>query len=233
MIEHLAWDSEFLGFETAMIQCENINEIEAWINKARNENYRLLYFFGNDDLWIDAAILQKNNGKLVDRKVVYELNADTTAIANFEKTALYTSNAVNHDLQALAYESGKYSRFKTDEHFAPQVFEKMYELWMLNSVNGKMADAIYSVEENSKTLAMVTLKAKSDSLHIGLIATAPQAQGKGYGKQLINRTLQVAKTMGLSKVEVPTQYDNKQACGFYEACGFKVASIRNIYHFWL
>ncbi len=233
MIEHLDWDSEFLGFKTAMIHCENNNEVETWINKARNENYRLLYVFGNDDLWIDATTLQKNSGKLVDRKVVYELDTTTSAIANFEKTALYTSDTINNDLLKLAYESGKYSRFKTDTHFAAQVFEKMYELWMLNSANGKMADAIYTVEENSKTLAMVTLKAKNDSLHIGLIATAPEAQGKGYGKQLINKTLQVAKAMGLPKIEVPTQYDNKQACGFYEACGFRVKSIRNIYHFWL
>lgn len=54
-----------------------------------------------------------------------------------------------------------------------------------------------------------------------------------YGKQLINRTKQTAIELGLKYIEVPTQYDNKQACRFYEACGFQVKSITNIYHFWL
>ena len=54
-----------------------------------------------------------------------------------------------------------------------------------------------------------------------------------YGKQLINRTKQTAFELGLKYIEVPTQYDNKQACRFYEACGFQIKSITNIYHFWL
>ena len=54
-----------------------------------------------------------------------------------------------------------------------------------------------------------------------------------FCKQLINRTKQTAFELGLKNIEVPTQYDNKQACRFYEACGFQIKSITNIYHFWL
>ena len=54
-----------------------------------------------------------------------------------------------------------------------------------------------------------------------------------FCKQLINRTRQTAIELGLKNIEVPTQYDNKQACRFYEVCGFQVKSITNIYHFWL
>lgn len=88
-------------------------------------------------------------------------------------------------------------------------------------------------KRNNKKVAMLTLKEKSEAMQIGLISTSIESQGKGYGKQLINRTKQTAFELGLKYIEVPTQYDNKQACRFYEACGFDVKSISNIYHFWL
>ncbi len=66
-----------------------------------------------------------------------------------------------------------------------------------------------------------------------LIKHCPDFFEQRYGKQLMNRTKQTAIELGLKYIEVPTQYDNKQACSFYEACGFQIKSITNIYHFWL
>lgn len=233
MIKYLEWDSNFLGFKVGSISQLNTETLEQALGYAKSEKYKLIYLFAAADCFVPTDFLQKYNGKLVDRKVLYVHELSDQAIANYDQTNLYTSPEVSDDLLQLAYESGKYSRFKLDNNFAPKVFTDMYKLWMKNSVHGQIADRIYVVERNNKMVAMVTLKEKSETLHIGLIATAIESQGKGYGKQLINRTKQTAIELGLKYIEVPTQYDNKQACCFYEACGFQIKSITNIYHFWL
>ena len=233
MIKYLEWDSNFLGFRVGSISQLNTETLEQELENAKSENYKLIYLFAATDCFVSEDFLQKYNGKLVDRKVLYAQKLSGQHIDDYDQTILYTNSEVSDDLLQLAYESGKYSRFKLDKNFATEVFTDMYKLWIENSVNGQIADRIYVVEQDNKITAMVTLKEKSETLHIGLIATALESQGKGYGKQLINRTKQTAIELGLKYIEVPTQYDNKQACRFYEACGFQIKSITNIYHFWL
>ena len=233
MMEYLEWDSNFLGFKVGRISQLNTETLEQALENAKSENYKLLYLFEAEDCFLPEDILQKYNGKLVDGKVLYAQELSDQVLDNYEQTKRYTNSKVSNDLLQLAYESGKYSRFKLDKNFATEVFTDMYKLWIENSVNGQIADRIYVVEQDNKITAMVTLKEKSETLHIGLIATALESQGQGYGKQLINRTRQTAIELGLKNIEVPTQYDNMQACSFYEACGFRVKSITNIYHFWL
>ncbi len=233
MIEYLEWDSNFLGFKVGSISQLNTETLEQELENAKSENYKLIYLFAATDCFVPEDFLQKYNGKLVDRKVLYVHELSDRAIDNYDQTKLYTSPELSDDLLQLAYESGKYSRFKLDNNFAPIVFTNMYKLWIENSVKGQIADRIYVVEQDNKITAMVSLKEKSEALHISLIATAFESQGKGYGKQLINRTKQTAIELGLKNIEVPTQYDNMQACRFYEACGFEKRQVTNIYHFWL
>ena len=233
MIKYLEWDSNFLGFRVGSISQLNTETLEQALENAKSEKYKLIYLFAAADCFVPTDFLQKYNGILVDRKVLYVHELSDQVITNYDQTNLYTSPEVSDDLLQLAYESGKYSRFKLDKNFAPEVFADMYKLWIKNSVNGQIADRIYVVEQDNKITAMVTLKEKSEALHIGLIATSAESQGQGYGKQLINRTKQTAIELGLKYIEVPTQYDNNQACHFYKACGFQIKSITNIYHFWL
>lgn len=233
MIDYLKWDSDFFGFKTGLLQANKDIQLKDELEKCRTEKYKLIYVFDEETILLPTSILQEYNGKLVDRKVLYEMQVPNTLIANVEQTKPYSKQELTDDLLQLALVSGQYSRFKLDENFSTKVFPKMYNLWIKNSVNGKLADKVFVVEEAQQLVGMVTLKSKMDTLHIGLIATSPDFQGKGYGKQLINRTIQTAFELGLNKIEVPTQFENKQACKFYEACGFKIKSVTNIYHFWL
>lgn len=233
MIEYLDWDSSFFQFKTGLINHREGVDLESMLVTARSSDFKLIYVFGNENFYTEESLLKKYGGKLIDRKVFFERNVTEDCVGNFEQTGLYDSQKVNPHLIQLAYESGKYSRFKLDANFAPHIFEQMYLQWISKSVEGKIANKVYVVKENSNPVSMVTLKFKNDTVHIGLIATLPKHQGKGYGKQLINRTLHTAKEHSMKKIEVSTQYENQQACLFYQNCGFKIKSISNIYHFWL
>jgi len=233
MIEYLKWDSDFFGFKTGLLIQNNDIEFEKQIEEAKDDDYKLIYFFANDNSFIPETIIQKFNGKLVDRKVIYEQYVSEGTVRDLGLTTIYDQQVVSNDLLQLAYESGQYSRFKLDDGFEPDVFIRMYKLWIENSVKGSLADKVYVVNEAEHVVGMVTLKTKKDTMTIGLIAISPAYAGKGLGRQLINRTIQTALDLGLKRIEVSTQYDNKSACLFYKACGFSTKLITDIYHFWM
>ena len=48
----------------------------------------------------------------------------------------------------------------------------------------------------------------------------PEARGKGYGKQLIEKCFESAMTFGFKQVYLETMPELKMAMGLYEKCGF-------------
>ena len=122
MIKYLEWDSNFLGFRVGSISQLNTEILEHELGNAKLEKYKLIYLFAEADCFLSEDFLQKYNGKLVDRKVLYVHELSDQAIANHDQTNLYTSPEVSDDLLRFAYESGKYSRFKLDKNFTPEVF---------------------------------------------------------------------------------------------------------------
>lgn len=171
-------------------------------------------------------------GTLVDRKVLYTMDI-SGEIALSQQVMEYSSHKLTPELVSLAYESGKHSRFRLDKGFKDDDFFKLYYRWMEKSVTHEMADKVFVIEEDNKIAAMVTLKISGDTSEIGLIAVDSQIQGKGYGKLLVERCISAAALANCKTLTVPTQFENKLACKFYERCGFQVQSITNIYHFWL
>lgn len=233
MINYLEWDSNFLGLKTGMMLNCSERSLKRQLGLAKKQDYKLIYYFSDPKVFLSEHLLRRYNGKIVDCKVLYELHVPSFQCGQFGDTKHYEQHEPSKDLLDLAYESGKYSRFKLDPNFSTRVFEDMYKLWLENSINGRLADWVFYVEYCDRAIGFVTIKRGADLLHIGLVATARDFQGKGYGRQLINRVVEMAKELGLHRIEVPTQKANTQACRFYEACGFRIKTVVNVCHFWI
>jgi dTDP-4-amino-4,6-dideoxy-D-galactose acyltransferase len=232
MIQHLQWDSVFFENKIGKIDFNKNTNLNELLNTAKNTGYQLIYGFCNENLFVEENILNHFNGKLVDRKVLFEKIAEKTK----EQTVAvseYNDDLITPELETLAYESGRYSRFYLDDNFSKEEFYKMYKIWIENSIKRQIADHVFVVEENNQIIGMVTLKIGEEKGEIGLMAISPDAQGKGYGRALLSVCEKQLKTNNILKLEVPTQLNNKNACMFYEKCGFSIKSITNIYHFWL
>ncbi len=61
---------------------------------------------------------------------------------------------------------------------------------------------------------------------------AKVARGKGLGKQLLEKALDHAKTIGIEKVELTVYPNNLAAKRLYENCGFKESGIIKHYRKW-
>jgi len=230
-IEYLPWDSDFFQKKIGQVFVDNSDNIINILEKAKKTNFQLIYLFGNNNFFVDKEVLKQFNGKLVDIKVLFGKNLDINKNQTFVDLE-YKSNILTFDLEQLAYISGEYSRFKLDNNFQKDDFYRMYKIWIENSVKHKIADKVFVIKENDAIKGMITLKILNTKGHIGLIATALDSQGKGYGKMLISACENELVSRGIFKLEVPTQLHNS-AIKFYEKCDFLIEKVTNIYHFWL
>lgn len=228
-VEYLAWDSDFFKQPIYAIELIDADKIESLHTELKKlEKAGLIYIFTSHQY----KNLSSNTIELVDEKVVFQANLEQLQTINTDQIQEYTSIFPIDQLYQLAFESGKYSRFKLDRKISLEKFQEMYKIWIDNSIAHIIADKVFCYIEDKKILGMITFKINHDIGTIGLIAVSPSCQGKQIGKKLITRVKQYSETQKISSLEVATQKNNKLACHFYESCGFNIKSITNIYHKW-
>ena len=132
----------------------------------------------------------------------------------------------------LAFESGKYSRFKKDKKFSNQQFENLYIKWIDNSLDFNFADDILIYVEENKIVGFISYKIKNEEATIGLVAVLPNHQGKGIGKYLLQVVENELIKNDIKALNIPTQKENKEACSFYEKLEYKIKESITIKHFW-
>lgn len=232
--DYLAWDSEFFNKKIGKIDLEAVdrNLLAAGLKNAKFEGYQLLYIFLPETLFLNDEILIQFNGKLVDRKVEFQFILKD-GLFNTNLVEEYESTVLTDDLEKMSYLSGRYSRFYTDRGFDLRDYYRLYHTWISKSINRELADKVFVILENGKSVGMITLKLQENVGRIGLIAVSESAQGRGYGWHLVEACKKSLSESGIKRLEVVTQLSNQPACRFYKRCGFKKISVTNIYHFWL
>lgn len=235
MIDILNWDSKFFGFNVGRINLLSEPDWNQFDLELSHElgDYRLIYLITADKIKVPETILINNNGIFINQKILYQ-KEPAKLNDNFPIYICdYKSNSLTSELINLAVVSGTFSRFRIDKNFAPGTFEKMYYLWIKNSVERKIADRIFVSDHREKITGMVTYKNSNISCKVGLLAVDVSERGKETGIHLIKKVEEQAVKKGLSQLQVPTQSNNVYACLFYEKLGFKRLEISNIYHFWI
>lgn len=231
-INYLDWDSNFFQTKIGKVILENTADIDRFLLEAKENKYKLIYLFSEESCIIDDKFLLDYNGILADRKVLYSKFINDSVLLP-TLAVEYKFENLTTEIENLAYQSGIYSRFKTDSNFNSVDFFRLYKLWAQKSISHEIADYVFCVNDNGITIGFVTLKIMSNLGHIGLIAVSDDHRGKGIGTHLINACVNKLIELNIGVIDVPTQLQNKEACSFYKKCGFEIKSITNIYHFWI
>lgn len=221
-INRLEWDSEFFNLEVGDFEYKKISIPDC-------SDFDLVYIKSDNEINLEIDGFEKTytETKIIFRKDLNSPNQQDNSI--FESSQIDFSIA---DVNQLAYESGKYSRFQLDHKINQKKFFEMYDLWVVNSLNKKFADGVYLFVEEAKAVGFVTYKISDRYATIGLIAVSPNHQGKGIGKKLLQTVENELLKMNIFELRIPTQEANKQACFFYEKLGYKKFEVININHFW-
>lgn len=231
----LSWDSNFFGYSIGKFTAKELNseKLEEIFQKMHEEKYKLVYCFVDAKDTISNRCLVEAQIDLVDEKVTYCMSLSDKKSEISKNITSYLNKQVNNHLISLALQSGEYSRFKIDNHFAQGDFERLYTTWIKNSLNGSIANDVLVYSEKGKEVGLLTLGKKDIRADIGLLAVDKKYRGRAIGTMLIQAAGVLARKLGLKQIQVVTQKNNIGACTFYEKVGFISERVENIYHIWL
>lgn len=232
-IDLLEWDSNFLNIPTARISTDStdIAHIADMLEELKNKKIKLVYLITSQPFTPDTFPFDFKN---VGGKVLYHKPLTGTQHAVNEAIQAFKNSVPDNTLYNLALQSGLYSRFKLDDRLPANCYEKLYNIWIENSVNKSIADEVLTYKVEAQTAGMVTLgRNKQGWGDIGLIAVDSTFRGQKIGQALIVAAQQYFIEKGISDLGVETQTGNKAACHFYEKMGFKAIQTEFINHFWL
>ncbi|MBO2009532.1 GNAT family N-acetyltransferase [Hymenobacter negativus] len=236
-IEHLPWDSDFLGYGVARLSLDSLNtpELAQKVAQAKTDGLRLLYLVASPADTTSNRAAQQVNALLVDRKVTFTMPVNAVETAQTISSHIRLTDDATPQLESLALQSGEYSRFRLDSNFAAGTFERLYHQWLYNSLSRTLAREVLVYEPAPVTPAMglLTLGLKQGRADIGLLAVDSSSRGRGVGHLLIQAAKRFTAEWGLTELQVATQLDNQSACNFYRKCGFVEHQIEYIYHLWL
>jgi dTDP-4-amino-4,6-dideoxy-D-galactose acyltransferase len=236
--EILEWDSGVFGFPVARLQAtEDRSAMTAAIANAKGAGVRLMYLLTESgDI---AAAAGAMGGTLISERVTFVRAVtvpDTEAIAPMDRSVVvepWTGTSVTPELLHLARDAGRYSRFRVDSRIPGEVFERIYDAWITNSVNGQIAEVVMVTRDASSLLGLVTVGVKDGRGDIGLLAVHEKARGRGLGRALVRASLDWAMRRQLHEAQVVTQRANVAACRLYESCGYFLDRGEHVIHFWL
>jgi dTDP-4-amino-4,6-dideoxy-D-galactose acyltransferase len=229
MIEYLNWDSHFFNLKIGKVETNSLSLslFQSILISKEKENYDLVYLFTEKIEKEADEELKKKQFFPVDNKIVFAKKVDQQA-APPENIQSYTGE-LNASLLDLALLSGHKSRFQKDNRLNHK-FELLYRLWIQKSLTGEMADAVLVTKQGNNIEGFVTVQKKELHGQIGLIAVAPEAQGKGIGSKLIQAAESWHSQNNLKTCSVVTQLDNSGACRLYEKSGYSKEKIELVFH---
>lgn len=224
IVKHLDWDSSFFNKKIGLLELSsdsNFSEIQ--------NDFDLIYVVSDKDIAIEIADYSQSysENKIVYSKKIVQKNdsKDTNIFFALE-------GSTREEIYALAFESGKFSRFKLDPNFDQREFEKLYKKWVDNSFNKEFADAVLVYKEQDKILGFITYKVWDKQATIGLIGVCKKHQGKGMGKKLIQYVEMELAYKGVNELRIPTQLQNVMACEFYTKMGYEIIENKTLKHYW-
>jgi ribosomal protein S18 acetylase RimI-like enzyme len=203
------------------------------MKQLRENDFKLAYCFVAPEDKLSNESLRQASGLLADEKITYSISVEENSFPGSDKIVPFHLKHASQKLITLALQSGAYSRFKIDQNFRNNEFERLYLEWIVKSVSKELADEVLIYSEDDEILGFITLSKKNGKGTIGLIAVDENQRGKSIGKKLIGRGLLYFKENNIAETDVVTQKANSIACRFYETCGFRIKSIVNIYHLWI
>src|SRR3712207_6667942 len=92
-----------------------------------------------------------------------------------------------------------------------------------------LVDDVYRMDDGDQLVGAATMRWDGDECEIQELAIAPERQGQGLGKQLIDFLVVEAERRGKRRVVVGTANSSIGNIAFYQKAGFRMDHVRQDY----
>lgn len=228
----LDWDTNYFGFpvarvDQAVLTQGSYNEL---IEGLIGENVKLAFCFTETAGDFDSPVAEIiDTGKRFHFSKTLESSTDKTYknIYSFPKLEPVA------EMFKIARMIGSRSHFMKDKRIGEFHSNGIYEIWMRNSLNGKMAAQVFVCAHENTVVGLATCVKKAGYGSIGLIGTDPRFQKQGVGSVLLETAENWFFKNQIKEVRIITQVDNAAAVALYKKMGYEINKVEFTYHLWL
>jgi dTDP-4-amino-4,6-dideoxy-D-galactose acyltransferase len=233
--KQLPWDSTFFNYPVASAQLDDsatiADQLPALIADVRRNGVKLLYLCLPPTRPPQRDRLERAGARFVGGKCDF-VKPLACGPPPAPSPDILPCRTTSPRLESLALQSGEFSRFRLDAEFRQGEFERLYRIWLADSLAGHQGACVYIAGDPTGPAGFITV-APGPPARIGLFAVAAECRHQGLGRRLITRAELHARALGAPELRVATQAENREACRFYAACGFHPEGQQDIFHIWL
>jgi ribosomal protein S18 acetylase RimI-like enzyme len=131
-------------------------------------------------------------------------------------------------VERIAMHAFTHDRFHADACVADDVADAIKAAWAGNDVKSR-ADAVFVATASGEVVGFNACLRRADTATIDLIAVAPSAQGKGFGRRLLKASLDHYQN-DIRIMYVGTQSSNASSLALYQAHGFQIIRSERTFH---
>lgn len=226
----LSWDSEFFHTAVASVTVnpeDSPEELEILLKNSPDSCCYLTFPHPLPSGF--SEMLSRLGAKCFDWKTTFT-KKNLAAVSGTEEIRKVTAPA--EDCFELAVTSGWNSRFFLDQGFRPYQ-PALYRRWVENCLNPEKVSGVWEYRmPDGKLTGIMCASCANSTGKVELIAVDASCRGKGIGARLMGAAENFYLDHGCTEAEVVTQFNNTGACRLYSRCGYEVAAIIEIWHFW-
>jgi dTDP-4-amino-4,6-dideoxy-D-galactose acyltransferase len=227
--EYLDWDSKFFNLNVGRCRISR----DELITEEELSDFDLVYIVVDDVLSAPVKKYFSSIAFFADEKLSYEKMISTTSPPVDQVLSWPQTQKPGEDLLDIGVQSGEFSRFNVDPNIPKQKFIELYQAWVINSANRRIAEEFYYFEEGGSVAGMITLAIKNNLPDIGILSVDKNFRGKGIAGNLVRAAEHWSKNIkGRERLRVVTQAANVVACRFYEKNGFSIHKREYVFHWW-
>jgi len=90
---------------------------------------------------------------------------------------------------------------------------------------------MFVAKDDKLPIGTITASRDGDDVYITAFAVHPTYQGKGYGRQILAKCIELIRKEKNGPIKLDVQTENSKALGLYKACGFKEVAAYDYYSF--
>jgi dTDP-4-amino-4,6-dideoxy-D-galactose acyltransferase len=230
-IEFLAWDSEFFGRHVGRLNLKATTILEELFQSAHQQKYELLYVYSpipiTESLIGEYALLD------VGGHITFAKNPSHHSLKKampVPEIFEYQRDILTPELLEIAFLSGHLSRFRIDPSLPADSFERLYEIWLANTLENRPRTSIYIHHFDERVTGLITSDLHTPNCNIGLLAVSQPYQGQGIATKLIKYVEAICTANEIASIEVKTQLSNKCARALYLKNSFAERERSFLYH---
>ncbi|MDH5203052.1 MAG: GNAT family N-acetyltransferase [Nitrospirota bacterium] len=234
MINELTWDSDFFKRRIGELKIvsKSPRKIEFALKNAKLNNFKYIICKIPSQHTALIKTLENLGFYLSDIGVTWAIETDKFLYKDKIRSSLIRKSlkiATEKDISMLKKMIKSLfleSRFYSDPFFSKDEADRLYQVWIENSVKGKIADVVFCIPEKG----FITCKKSSPTMgEIPLIGIRKDFRGKGLGTIFIDEAIKWFKTQDIHFVSIRTQLKNITAMNFYVKLGFYIKGYDTVF----